>query len=219
MLSIDEIFYLNKSLGDKKIFGFSYEKSVSNLISSGRNVSDIQNSLIEKGYLSKSDELNKLSFQIIRNLDIYKKANKYIGINKILGAMDDSGFITFFQESLNGCFNFKKTYKELLMLALLKEYEFIRGDREVEEKEEIVSLEGITERLSTKSLDESIYIRKNTDISVYEYNIYFCEDEKTYKYDVLKETIVEKNPRDIRVEIVNTLEINVGGSNEGYKNC
>lgn len=210
MLNENEIFYLNKALKDKEIFGFSYKDSVSKLLTSGKNSDDIKNDLISKGYLEEDGQLNEISFQVIRNLDIYKKANKYIQINKIIGAMDSSRLIPFFQEVENKEYEFKKIHKEALLLSIVNEYKFLKGYREVDEFEAELELEEITRILGEKDLDESIYIKKTNKNVVEEYNVYFYEGKRSYKYNVLKKKLSEKNPRSILLELVNTLEIERG---------
>lgn len=207
MLTVQEIFYLNAALEGKEIHGFSYNKTMVELLKQGKTFEDVRTGLIKKEYLDKEGNLNIDSYEVIRNLDIYKKAEKYITINKIFGAMDKSDFITFFQEADNDEYNFKKTTKELLILAMVKEFEFLREYREVDECETSISFEEITEKLAAKSLSEAIYVRKGIKNNVEIYNIYFFENERTYKYNVLQNTLRGINPKDIIKEFVDILEV------------
>lgn len=207
MLTSGEIYYLNSALESKEIHGLSYTNVKAKLFKEGKKLQDMKEGLIEKGYLDKDGNLNMDSYQVIRNLEIYKKTSKYITINKIFGALGDDGFIPFFKEEDDDLYAFKKTTKELLWYAIIKEYDFIKEYKETEGKEREISLEEITRILTVKSLDESIYVRKTFKDEVEIYNVYYYENNIAYKYNVQKSTLREINPKDIRKELEEILEM------------
>lgn len=201
MLAVEEIFYLNKALGDNEIYGFDYSKVMSEMIKEKKSTEKVRKSLINKGLLNRDGSLNKMSYQIIRNLKIYKNCNRYIYLNSLVGSLDDNGFITMFDKDNKAEFNIRKTPKELMLLGLVKNYEFLQEYIEVQEKEEKIELEEITEKLLRVHYGEVIYIKLIEDNKVKYYNTYFREEDKVYKYNILNQTITLKNPKEIRIEL------------------
>ena len=205
MLKTDEIFYFNKALGGTNIYGFDFSNMMADMIKEKKSTEIIRNNLINKGLLNSDGSLNNISFNIIRNLEIYKNSKKYIYLNSLVGSIDDNGFVIMFDKNSNDEFNIRKTPKELMLLALVKNYDFLQEYIDIEEKEEKIALEEITEILLKIHYGNAIYIKLVDDNKVSKYNIYFKQDDKVYKYNVMTEKITLKNPKNIRIEIAEIL--------------
>lgn len=205
MLKADEIFYFNKALGGTNIYGFDFSNIIANMIRENKSTEIIRNNLVNKGLLNTDGSLNNMSFNIIRNLEIYKSSKKYIYLNSLVGSIDNNGFITMFDKNSNDEFNIKKTPKELMLLALVKNYDFLQEYIDIEEQEEKIELEEITERLLKVHYGDAIYIKLINDNDILKYNIYFKEEHKVYRYNAITQGITLKNPKNIRIELAEIL--------------
>ena len=192
-----------KALDGKEIYGIN---PASELLAK-KSINEIE-SLYEKDILKADGSLNELSYLIIRNLEQYKKASSYLWLNDIVCSMDDTDFLIFFRKEESGELEFKKTAKELMLLSIVKEYEFLWNYKEIDDKKEKMPLDiFLNKTIPEKEEKEVLYIKKEKDSDVVLYNIYYIEDESVYKYDALNEEVCEINPKEIRIELAKILGV------------
>ncbi len=206
MINSNELYYLNNALDGDDIYG----------IASNR-VFDIKatiKSLKEKQIINENGELNDLSYLILKNLEQYKKSKEYIWINDIALSCDNSNYLIFFKKyntkENNEEFMFKKTTKELMLLSLVKEYEFLKESNIVKEIIDYISLDDFIEKyIRNISLENRLFIKKVSGNSIKIYNIYYKENEFVYKYNVLNESRILMSAKEIRKELAQILGISM----------
>ena len=161
MLSVGELYYLNKALDGKEIYGVNPSGEIL-----FRNSKTVIESLIEKEILKEDGSLNELSFMITRNLEQYKKASSYLLLNEVLFSMDDSNYLIFFNKKENGNLDFRKTTKEIMLLSIIKEYEFLWNYKEVNGNKEKMPLDiFLNGTISEKEENQVLYIKKEREKS------------------------------------------------------
>lgn len=209
MLNINEIYYLNRALDGKKIYGLDNREYLTS------DLKNIEKSLIKKNFLQENGSLNKLSFIVIKNLKEFKECSKYLWINDMVVALKDNNEIIYFKKISNENVIFNKLTKDFLLYQIIKDYKFIRDYKPVEDKEEIIIYprEFIKKYASNISGEEILYIKKEEAGEIGIYNIYYIKEDRPYKYDALEGILKEINPKDIREELVIILDR--GGKGDG----
>ena len=210
MLEVKEIYYLNKALDAKKIYGLDPVKN--RIFTSEDN--EISNSLIKKGILNKDKSLNQLSYLIIRALEYYKKSDKYIRINELIGSLDRTDFMTVLKRKNDDQVEIKRTYKELLIYSIIKNYSFLQLEYKVDNNiTRITNEDFLLKILSNKSNKEilSIIVEKDKcEKMIY----YYEENNYLYRYDGISEEIRKITSKEARIEIAEMLEFNREEINE-----
>lgn len=205
MLTVDEIYYLNKALDGKKIYGINKNFDITG--EKDKEGKIIKN-LIEEKILNEDGSLNELSYQIIRNIEQYKNASNYLWINDIIFSMDKSKYLIFFRKEGKQELTFKKTTKELMLLALVKEYKFLWDNTIVTDEIKKIPLDEFIKNIAVNRRErKDLYIKKVKENRPYLYNIYYEDGESVYKYDAIKEELKTVNPKEVRVELAKILEI------------
>ena len=201
MLTIDEIYYLNKALDGKKIYGINKN------INEEDKEQKIVNNLINQEILNQDGSLNQLSFHIIRSLEQYKNASKYLWINDIIFSMDKTDYLVVLKKENEKEMTFAKTTKELLLLAIVKEYKFLWDNYTTEDDIKKIPLDYFTQNILLKRKErKDLYIRKEIENKPYLYNIYYEEGQNVFKYNILREELKKINPKDAREELAKILE-------------
>ena len=211
MITANELYYLNRALDGKEIYGIKPKILIN------KNNNDIVESLKAKKIIDNDKKLNDFSFIILKNLEKYKDAKEYLWINETSVALDDSNYLLFFSKDNEEEFEFKKTTKELMLLALVKEFEFLRGgelfngDIDEIDIEKVEFDENIIKELAEKAPKDIIYFKKVCKNEIINYVIYYSEDEHIYKYDVLLNIKSRITSKKARREIATMLNIDFGG--------
>lgn len=206
MITADELYYLNRALNGDRIYGIKPQVL-------GNGSEDVIKSLKKKQMIDDDEKLNDFSFIILKNLEQYKATREYIWINEMSFALDKSNYLIFFSKKSQREFEFKKTTKELMLLALVKEFEFLRGgelfDNELDEIEieKVEFDENLLKQLSIKSPNEIIYFKKVFENTIVDYVIYYLEENKIFKYDVLSNKKSRVTSKKVRREIATMLDI------------
>ena len=96
-----------------------------------------------------------------------------------------------------------------MVYEIIKNYKFLWNDTLVEEnKEKNVPEEFIAKKILNKSRDKVLSIQKEKNKVFNVCNVYY-EEDKVYKYDLLKRELIEINPKDIRIELFDIFKIEV----------
>jgi uncharacterized protein YrzB (UPF0473 family) len=212
VLKANEIYLLNEALDSKDIYGINKQTALEQEIHSKNKAID---TLKKKKIINDDNSMNEVSYHIIRNLDIFKKANSYIWLNDILLSLDNTQYMVFLKkDNEEDEFEFKKIIKADLMYCLLKEYSFLcKGQEKVSEKKlKLSSDEFVKEYVIDKDYDDLIIIRKeeNKRINyISAYIAYYLHENTLYKYDALKEELYEISPINARLEIAKIFNIEV----------
>ncbi|WP_411167603.1 DUF5081 family protein [Clostridium sp. MB05] len=212
MLKANEIYLLNEALDSKDIYGINKQTALEQEIHSKNKAID---TLKKKKIINDDNSMNEVSYHIIRNLDIFKKANSYIWLNDILLSLDNTQYMVFLKkDSEEDEFEFKKIIKADLMYCLLKEYSFLcKGQEKVSEKKlKLSSDEFVKEYIIDKDYDDLIIIRKEENKRINytsAYITYYLHENILYKYDALKEELYEISPINSRLEIAKIFNIEV----------
>lgn len=209
MLKKSEIYLLNTSLDGKEIYGLPNDIFLKN--ENDGNV--VLKSLREKKILNNDNSFNELSYLIVKNLDIYKKAKSYIWINDVVFSLDDTNFLlSFSKDDITEEFHFEKITKEILLIKLLKEYEVLCSPKEVttDSIEKIDAETFIKNYVINSKINNQFIIKKDdgnyVKVTTY-YKTFFEMDRKFYCYNIMTQELQEYNPYDARIEIVNLLQI------------
>ena len=198
MITAEELYYLNKALDGDKIYGIKPKLLINN------NQSSIIKSLKTKEMLDSDNKLNDFSYIILKNLEQYKAAKEYLWINDMPVSLDKSNYLLFFNKTKDEEFEFKKTTKELMLLDIVKQFEFLRAGELFENNIDEVDLEKIefdealVKEFVEKSPQDIIYFRKVCKDEILEYVIYYSEGDSIYKYDAtlnFKSRITSKRAR------------------------
>lgn len=211
MITANELYYLNRALDGKEIYGIKPKILIN------ENNNDIVKSLKAKKIIDNDKKLNDFSFIILKNLEKYKDAKEYLWINETSVALDNSNYLLFFTKGDDEGFEFKKTTKELMLLALVKEFEFLRGgelfngDIDEVDIEKVEFDENIIKELAEKAPKDIIYFKKVCKNEIINYVIYYSEDNHIYKYDVLLNIKSRITSKKARREIATMLNIDFGG--------
>ena len=125
MISSGEFYYFNKMLDGKDIYGVIYDE----IMEKGNNPKE---SLIRKRILETDGKLNKLSSQIVKNLDKYKKAKDYIWINDSIASIDKTDDVVYLRKNKGNDYTFKMVSKEHIVNSTMENYDFLlNADYEV----------------------------------------------------------------------------------------
>lgn len=211
MITANELYYLNRALDGKEIYGIKPKILIN------ENNNDIVESLKAKKIIDNDKKLNDFSFIILKNLEKYKDAKEYLWINEASVALDESNYLVFFTKGDDEEFELKKTTKELMLLALVKEFEFLRGGELFNDNideihiEKVEFDENIIKELAEKAPKDIIYFKKVCKNEIINYVIYYSEDNHIYKYDVLLNTKSRITSKKARREIATMLNIYFGG--------
>ncbi|MBD7910560.1 DUF5081 family protein [Clostridium cibarium] len=207
MISVNELYYLNRALDGKNIYGITpYNGEKLELF----GASKIKENLIKEKILNKDGSINDLSFLILRNLEKYKKAKDYIWINDLVMAMDKSNFLIYFKPEEDGRVLFKKTTKEAMIFNIVKQYEFLWGNKEeVEHSIDIPIKNFFQDKGLVKDSKDILYIQKVNKGKIISSNAYYIEENNLFKYDFLKEKAIIVNPLEVRKEILKLYNMEV----------
>ena len=207
MFTENEIYFLNSALDDESIYGLKPKEEIAITPVSAEVA---RKSLIKKKVLNEDMSINNTSYLILKNLEQYKNSKSYIWINDIVASIDESNYLIMFNKNEDEI-EFKKTTKELMLLGIVKQYEFTWPNIEIEEKNQHIPVNFfILERLSKVEDEDVIYVKREDDGKVTSYNVYYKEGNLVYKYNVLNEELTIFNPKNIRLEIATALGIKVG---------
>lgn len=206
MINAGELYYLNRALDGSSIYGINLIES---LISNQENGGSPRESLIKKHILEDNEDLNEKSFNIIRNLENYKKAEKHILLNDIVVSIDDTKYVTFLKKHKKEQFTFERLTKSYMVYTIIAAYPFLGEDIPTDDKTEIIEPDDlILNEISMKDSKDVLYVQKEKNKEFDICNIYYKEDY-VYKYDLLKRELRKISPRDIRLELMKIFEIEV----------
>lgn len=207
MLSARELYYLNKALDGKKIFGIHPSESLIESINSDKSEEE---TLIEKKLLERDGSINGDSFLIINNLEKYKNANTYVILNNVLASIDRSEELVYLCKEISGQYILKKVLKPVMIYNLIKLYTFLCGNEPVEKYRKIIKTDNfIQEILSNKKENEWFHIKSGVTEKAGICNFYYIEDNKTYKYNAINNELIKINPKDIRLELMKIFKVEV----------
>jgi hypothetical protein len=92
---------------------------------------------------------------------MYKNSSNYIWINNIVMAIDKSNFLIYFEQKEDGTLVFKKTTKEVMLVNIIKQYEFLWDNKEEKSHEINIPLEEfIRDKVLVKDSKDILYIEK-----------------------------------------------------------
>lgn len=197
MISSSEFYFLNKMLDGKDIYGVIYDEKMS----SGENPKE---SLIKKRILEPNGKLNKLSSDILKNLDKYKKAKDYIWINDSIVAVDKTDDVVYLRKNKGDDFTFRSISKKHILNSTIENYDFLmNAEYEVdeEEQEKMTIKVFLSTILNKKDMSDVLYIKKEYQKIQCIYNIYYEEDGQVYKYDVLEKMIAKINSKGLNEDL------------------
>lgn len=205
MISCDELYYLNKALDGKEIYGIS---PVENIEDAGSHNIKAKESLIAKKVIDDNGRINYVSYIVLESLEKYKKAEDYIWVNNSVVSIDDSDFLIYLKKAENNEFEFKKITKSIMVYTIFKENSFLQGERNYRKERKNVDIDRfISYVINKKTEDEVLYIRKQSRSKLYFYKIYYEENGVLLVYDVLNKSLSRCNPKDARIEIMKLFEI------------
>lgn len=206
MLTMSEIYYLNRALDGKKIYGID---SIYKAIDKQKNKINPKDSLINKKVFDKDGKINALSFELITLLDRYKKADSYIWIDNKVVAKDKSIDAVVLSMKDISNINISGMLKSAISLWIFTHKPFLLGYKEVYTKSsKIVKVSDLYyEILEDKPDDEILFLREEKKGKMSFYSIYFVDKEDLFKYDYLSKTLSMINPKDARDEILSLLDI------------
>lgn len=206
MISAGELYYLNRALDGKTIFGIN---PIESLISSQESKESPKESLIKKNILKDDDGLNEESFKIINNLEKYKNAKGYIWVNDSVLSLDKTDYLVLLKNLKKGQYIFERTTKAIMLHMLIKNHKFLCGNIPVENKSERIDVEEfISNKLLKNNCEEVLFIQKGKEERISVCNTYYKQGN-LYKYDALKKELTRINPRDIRLELAKIFEFEV----------
>lgn len=212
MLKANEIYLLNEAIDSKDIYGINKTTALEQEMHSDLKAID---SLKKKKIMNVDNSVNEISYHIIRNLEIFKKANSYIWINDILLSLDNTEYMVFFRKDLEKDeFEFKKILKADLMYCVLQEYDFLcKGSKSVNDKIiKLSSEEFLQEYVIDIDYNNLLIIRREENKRINytsNYIAYYLDEETLYKFNALKEEVCEISPKNARFEIAKIFEIEV----------
>lgn len=208
MISVNELYYLNRALDGKSIYGIPFE--VNEKIDLF-GASKAKQNLIKENILDKDGSINDLSFLILVNLREYKRAKDYIWVNDLVMAVDKKDFLIYFKKKDDGKLLFKKTTKEAMIFNIVKEYEFLWGNKEEKKQCAInISVEEFLENnMIHKENKDTLYIQKVSNKEIISRVAYYEEENRVYKYDFYKEKAITTNPLEVRRELLNLYNMEV----------
>lgn len=198
MISSSEFYYFNKMLDGKEIYGVVYDE---NLVG-GTNP---RTSLISKRILEPDGKMNKLSSDIFKNLDKYKKAKDYIWINDSIAAVDKTDNMVYLRKNKGDDYTFRLMSKSHVLNSVVENYDFLmQEDYEVEDdvQEKMTIKMFLSTILNKKDMSEVLYIKKEYQKIQCIYNIYYEENNIVYRYDVLEKIITKMSPKKVREDLM-----------------
>lgn len=193
MISSGEFYYFNKMLDGKDIYGVIYDE----IMEKGNNPKE---SLIRKRILETDGKLNKLSSQIVKNLDKYKKAKDYIWINDSIASIDKTDDVVYLRKNKGDDYTFRMLSKEHIVNSTIENYDFLlNADYEVSEddQEKMTIKVFLATILNKKDMSNVLYIKKEYEKIQCIYNIYYEDEGYIYKYDVLEKMITKMNSKKV----------------------
>lgn len=212
MLTANEIYLLNESLDGNDIYGINKVEALKEKVVSQKNVLD---SLKEKKILNDDNTINPLSYMLIKSLEKFKKAKAYIWVNDILLSEDNSQFMVLIRKHKEiNKFEFKKTTNFHLMLALLKDYEFLQKDNIQVDKQisEVKVEEFIKEYIAYNNNEDFLILRREVNAKIpylSHYVTYVNKDNMIYKYNLMNKELYQISSKEARIEISKLLKLEV----------
>ena len=206
MITAEEIYYLNRALNGEEIYGIKPKISLN-------NIQNTISSLKVKKIIDENEKINDFSYLILRNLEQYKNAREYLWVNDIALSLDRSNSLIFFSKNNNEEFDFKKTTKELMLLAIVKEFKFLQENRKIEGNkveskiEEVTNIDEMLNFLKEKEIDKVLFFKKTREKDIIEYLVYYDHEGYIYKYDVLRKVKSKVISKQVRREIAILLNI------------
>lgn len=225
MLKKTELYYLNKALPKRQIYGFDIKEIKTRMLDSKESLEDIKNGLIKKGYLNENGELNQISFNIITSLEKYNNAKRYYFINDTIGAIGEDNIFYYFRgdKEDRDSVLFQKTPKEGIILKLVNEYKFLKepSRNNINRKKEKIPLKTMMLKILSGGIEEVLYIRvqkSSKEDLIEKYNIYFKDLFKICKYDAIEETICDIASNEILIELAEIFNIEVKKDGDSNSN-
>lgn len=198
MISSSEFYYFNKMLDGKEIYGVVYDEN----LGGGNNP---RTSLISKRILEPDGKMNKLSSEIFKSLDKYKKAKDYIWINDSIAAVDKTENVVYLRKNKGDDYTFRLMSKSHVLNSVIENYNFLmQEDYEVEDdvQEKMTIKVFLSTILNKKDMSEVLYIKKEYQKIQCIYNIYYEENNIVYRYDVLEKIITKMSPKKVLEDLM-----------------
>lgn len=209
MINANEIYYLNKALDGEEIYGINSMEGVAISLNSKNSAKE---SLVEKNILTKTGNLNDVSYALIEALEKYKNAKEYLWINGRIASIDDTNFVIHLERDEKENIIFKEVTKPIMLYSVISENSFLWGNKSIEDNVEYIPRKRFVPRIINENKEDKdkLYIQKEIKGRVSLFNVYYKEEKDVFKYDFLSQLLKKVNPKDIRKELIEVFNMDWG---------
>lgn len=204
-LSTQELFFLNKMLDGKPIFGISGIQESGNSMTS---LSDIGRSLMEKQIFLNECILSQEGGKLLEMLRQYKLADTYVVLNHVnIALLRNDYVVNLYQESDE--YNLTRLTKGDFLFGILKEFSIMRRadfDRYPKRQQMTYRMWKEQEQAMEGAFSDSVFHRKFYNGRMTEARVYYWNDEEMYRYDILRKEYRFCNGSEMRQSIFTSIE-------------
>lgn len=165
---------------------------------------------LEKKEIIIGNQLTDKGLVLTKLLNDYKKCDKYVFINHLRIALSEEKHAVVIEEKENSTFHITRTLKVTLEKQLILSAPFLQRktrDRFIPFKKEKFLVKDFDAELDDNRWTDLILLQKHEEQQVMDYRIYYMDKESGYCYDYINQERMEKSPKDIRVDLMELLEI------------
>lgn len=206
VLNSEELIALNAVIDNVPIYGLQLKDKD---LEEKQRVCDVIDSLQKKEIIIEKSFTDK-GFVMMKLLEEYKKSKIHIFINKLrVVPIDDDNVIVIELRNDNE-FLISRIQKVALEKKFIEASKFLQQSsrkRFIPYANEKMSKKELEEELDDSKWEEVLLIQKHEEKNMFLNKLYFMNDNIGYCYDYISEEKTKKEPRDIRIELMDILEI------------
>jgi hypothetical protein len=182
-MNIEEIFVLNRALDGMDIFGLP---SLKNVGGSEILINSVKKQLIDRGALESESSFTMDGVQLVKYIDDYKKARKYVKIDSVLiGIKDENTAVLILRKNIPIEYEFQKLNLKDFFNQLCEFYPFLIQKRKntVEVIHQEIGYEEMKEAYAVNA-DNSLYLSTYTiDKNKFTDEVFFSVDGILFLYN------------------------------------
>lgn len=204
-----ELICFNSVLDGKQIVGLNIKDKKE--MDNKKYVEDTVESLKKKGIIDSNGQISKVGILPIKALEDYKGCERHIAINgACFGLINNQEVISI--RKIDDNYDILRVNKLSIITELLQKSAFLRKDSKSQDYKSEEQAIDILELLikNDNYLKDSLHINRYLKGEIMSNEIFFYDDNKGFKYDVIGKRLKEIQPCEVKKTIVDIFDIKVG---------
>ena len=173
----------------------------------------LKESLTEKGFLT-NNELNDKFMVTAKLLKLYKLSDHKVYINNLRIALVENDYAIVLDVLPSHEVSFSRVPRITIIKKYIEAAEFLRKGQKAKffdyDKESFSEAE-FEEELDSKEWDNFMVVQTHKKKALTIFKAYYFDDQEAHCYDYIKKVKQQRGAKDFRMDLLDILEINIGG--------